>query len=87
MSGDDAYFPAAGSEWVQPPLTDADISLLREQAYEIIEAVLSANDPDGLEIRRRLREHVAAYPERPEAVQDSESHQQRNVGYRVPTCC
>lgn len=67
MSGDDAYFPAAGSEWVQPPLTDADISLLREQAYEIIEAVLSANDPDGLEIRRRLREHVAAYPDRPEA--------------------
>lgn len=66
MSGDDSYFPAAGSQWVLPPLTDADISMLREQAYEIIDAVLSATDPEGVDLRARLREHVAAYPGRPE---------------------
>lgn len=67
MSGDDAYFPAGGSLLGPPPHTEADTSLLREQAYEIIDAVLSATDPEGVDVRKRLREHVAAYPGRPEA--------------------
>jgi EAL domain-containing protein (putative c-di-GMP-specific phosphodiesterase class I) len=40
---------------------------MREQAYEIIDAVLAATDPDGAEVRDRLREHVAAHPGNPEA--------------------
>lgn len=67
MSGDDAYFLADGSPHRLPPHKGADTSLLREQAYEIIDAVLSGNDPEGAAIRKRLREHVAAYPGRPEA--------------------
>lgn len=40
--------------------------LVREQAYEIIQAVLSGTDPAGEEARERLREHVAAHPGNPE---------------------
>ncbi|MDQ1059945.1 EAL domain-containing protein (putative c-di-GMP-specific phosphodiesterase class I) [Arthrobacter globiformis] len=41
--------------------------LVRKQAYEIIEAVLAGTDPEGAEVRERLREHVAAHPGNPEA--------------------
>ncbi|MFE5835252.1 EAL domain-containing protein [Arthrobacter sp. NPDC056493] len=45
----------------------SDIPLVREQAYEIIDAVLAGTDPEGAEVRDRLREHVAAHPGNPEA--------------------
>jgi EAL domain-containing protein (putative c-di-GMP-specific phosphodiesterase class I) len=45
----------------------ASEALVREQAYEIIEAVLAGTDPEGAEVRERLREHVAAHPGNPEA--------------------
>ncbi|WP_353712968.1 EAL domain-containing protein [Arthrobacter sp. K5] len=45
----------------------AEVPLVREQAYEIIEAVLAGTDPEGAEVRERLREHVAAHPGNPEA--------------------
>jgi EAL domain-containing protein (putative c-di-GMP-specific phosphodiesterase class I) len=41
--------------------------LVREQAYEIIDAVLAGTEPEGADIRDRLREHVAAHPGNPEA--------------------
>ncbi|MDQ0866540.1 EAL domain-containing protein [Arthrobacter globiformis] len=44
-----------------------EVPLVREQAYEIIEAVLAGTDPEGAEVRERLREHVAAHPGNPEA--------------------
>jgi EAL domain-containing protein (putative c-di-GMP-specific phosphodiesterase class I) len=45
----------------------SEAPLVREQAYEIIEAVLAGTDPEGAEVRERLREHVAAHPGNPEA--------------------
>lgn len=45
----------------------SEVPLVREQAYEIIEAVLAGTDPEGAEVRERLREHVAAHPGSPEA--------------------
>jgi EAL domain-containing protein (putative c-di-GMP-specific phosphodiesterase class I) len=41
--------------------------LVREQAFEIIDAVLAGTDPEGAAARERLREHVAAHPGNPEA--------------------
>lgn len=67
MSGEDAYFPAGASPQGPPSYPDVVTTLLREQACEIIDAVLSATDPEGADLRRRLREHLAAYPGRPEA--------------------
>lgn len=67
MSGDDAYFPGERTPHFRPPHAGDDNSLLREQAYEIIDAVLSGTDPEGAEVRKRLCEHLAAYPGRPEA--------------------
>jgi EAL domain-containing protein (putative c-di-GMP-specific phosphodiesterase class I) len=40
--------------------------LVQEQAREIIAAVLAGTDPEGAEVRARLREHVAAHPGQPE---------------------
>jgi hypothetical protein len=57
-------FPGAAGRPDGDPLAS---SLVREQAYEIIEAVLSGTDAEGAEIRERRRDHVAAYPGRPEA--------------------
>ena len=45
----------------------SEVPLVREQAYEIREAVLAGTDPEGAEVRERLREHVAAHPGNPEA--------------------
>lgn len=66
MAMDGAYFPMSGSPDALPPHAEAEPSL-REQAYEIIEAILLGTDPEGAEVRKRLREHVDAYPGRPEA--------------------
>ncbi|RAM38605.1 EAL domain-containing protein [Arthrobacter globiformis] len=44
-----------------------EVPLVRAQAREIIEAVLAGTDPEGAEVRERLREHVAAHPGHPEA--------------------
>ena len=47
--------------------TAGEVPLVRAQAREIIEAVLAGTDPEGAEVRERLREHVAAHPGHPEA--------------------
>jgi EAL domain-containing protein (putative c-di-GMP-specific phosphodiesterase class I) len=52
--------------WPQPELPGSGVPLVREQAYEIIQAVLAGTDPEGEETRERLREHVAAHPGNPE---------------------
>lgn len=65
MTRDGAYFPMNGGPEALPPRTDAEPSV-REQAYEIIEAILLGTDPEGAEVRKRLGEHVDAYPGRPE---------------------
>lgn len=53
--------------WPEDGGPGADVPLVREQAYEIIDAVLAGTDPEGAEVRDRLREHVAAHPGNPEA--------------------
>ena len=62
----DFPFPADDS-WPADSWPGSDVPLMREQAYEIIDAVLAGTDPDGAEARDRLREHVAAHPGNPEA--------------------
>lgn len=65
MSGNEAYFPPSGSPRALTPPAVAEPSL-REQAYEIIEAILSGTDPESAEVRKRLRDHLDAYRGRPE---------------------
>jgi EAL domain-containing protein (putative c-di-GMP-specific phosphodiesterase class I) len=63
---DNTRFPDDDS-WPEDAAAASEIPLVREQAYEIIDAVLSGTDPEGAEVRDRLREHVAAHPGNPEA--------------------
>lgn len=44
----------------------ADAPGIRRQAAEIIEAVLSASEPEQAEVRDQLRRCLAAHPDRPE---------------------
>lgn len=62
---DSTRFP--GDNWPEDDRPSPDIPLVREQAFEIIEAVLAGTDPDVAEARERLRDHVAAHPGNPEA--------------------
>ena len=62
----DSPFPEEGN-WPGDEFPGSEIPLMREQAYEIIAAVLAGTDPEGAEARDRLREHVAAHPGNPEA--------------------
>jgi EAL domain-containing protein (putative c-di-GMP-specific phosphodiesterase class I) len=58
---------ADDDSWQEEDSAGLEGALARQQAYEIIEAVLSGTDPEGAEVRERLREHVAAHPGQPEA--------------------
>jgi len=61
-------FPLPGGDsWSGDERPGSEVPLVREQAYEIIAAVLAGTDPEGAEVRDRLREHVAAHPGNPEA--------------------
>jgi hypothetical protein len=62
----DSRFPDEDS-WPGDEAPGSEVPLVREQAYEIIDAVLAGTDPEGAEVRERLREHVAAHPGNPEA--------------------
>ncbi|MFE4543494.1 EAL domain-containing protein [Arthrobacter sp. NPDC056727] len=62
----DSPFPDEDS-WPGDERPGSEVPLVREQAYEIIDAVLAGTDPEGAEVRDRLREHVAAHPGNPEA--------------------
>ncbi|WP_087874171.1 EAL domain-containing protein [Arthrobacter globiformis] len=52
--------------WRQQDWPGSGAPVVREQAYEIIQAVLAGTDPAGEAARERLREHVAAHPGNPE---------------------
>ncbi|WP_180987304.1 EAL domain-containing protein [Arthrobacter sp. AFG20] len=63
---DNTRFPYDDDTWPDDR-PGSEAPLVRKQAYEIIEAVLAGTDPEGAEVRERLREHVAAHPGNPEA--------------------
>ncbi|MBT2523828.1 EAL domain-containing protein [Arthrobacter sp. ISL-28] len=62
----DTPFPDDAS-WLGEDRPNVEVPLVREQVNEIIEAILSGTDPEGAEVRMRLRERVAAHPGHPEA--------------------
>jgi hypothetical protein len=46
--------------------TEQDLSPLRGQVTEIIDAILAETGPEEAEVREKLRRHVANHPGRPE---------------------
>lgn len=71
MSIEPSSFPdhtnaARESELRNPGTREGDVPGIREQAAEIIEAVLAGSRPEQAGVRDQLRQYLAANPDRPE---------------------
>jgi len=51
---------------VRSPETASELDPLRRQVTDIIDAILSDENPDEALVRARLRQHVADHPGQPE---------------------